>query len=163
MSTTGKAGVAGLIHHASAWAREEIAIQTELQSALEEQGACVRQRGPEGLESATARVDAAYARAQESEGKRAKLFARFAQCWGVGAGTLTLGSICARAGEEAGALTELRAELREAALAVQATARQVGAILRMHRKITIEVLGTVLGRDEDGDIQGSGALLSTEA
>lgn len=163
MSASGKAGIAGLIHHASAWAREELAIQAELLEALEAQAQAVGVRGPEGLESASARVDAANGRAGDSERKRANLFARFAKCWDVAPGTLTLGSICARGGEEAAQLTGLRVELRDAVQHVQATARQVGAILRMHHRITTEVLGAVLGQDEDGNVQGSGALLSTEA
>lgn len=163
MSTTGKTGVLGLIHHTSAWAREELVVQDELRLALEAQSAAVRERDPGVLETATERVDAAHGRAVASDLRRAKLFARFAECWGVAPSTLTLRSICLRAGEDAGSLVALRDELRAAAIQVQATARRVGAELRLHRRVTIDVLGTLLGQDEEGNVQGSGALLSTEA
>ncbi len=163
MSMPGKAGVHGLILHASAWAREELVVQSELQAALEAQSAAVRERDPAVLEAATERVDAAHGQAIASDARRAKLFERFAECWGVAPSTLTLRSICVRAGEGAGSLVQLREELRTAATQVQTTARRVGAELRMHRRVTIDVLGTLLGQDEEGNVQGSGALLSTEA
>ena len=163
MSAGSKLGMEGLINHLRNWAREELALQAELLEALDEQSLAIRGRGSDRLEEATAIVEERSAAARKNEARRTQLFERLAQKWGVAPGTLTFASIAMRAGDHGEGLAALRGELREVVQAVQSKARLVQAELRMHQRIAVEVLGTLLGQDDDGSVTSRGALLNAEA
>ena len=163
MTVGGKVGIEGLINHLKNWVREEIVLQNELLAALDEQSQSIRGRGSERLETATEAVDVKSKRARDNEVRRANLFTRLAKQWDVAPRSLTFPSIALRAEAHGEALAELSTELRSVVQAVQTKARLVQSELRMHQRITVEVLGALLGQGEDGAVTTRGALLNAEA
>lgn len=162
MSAIIEARAEAVLNHLVAWAREEIAGQEQMLAALEVQTKAAHARTPDALEEATQGVDACIDGARERSQRREHIFQQLGILWNVAPGSLSLGSILLRAGDGHETLAELREQLRQVGTDVRNAGRKVQGLLRLHQRITTEILDTVLGNDRHDSLDRSGALLDAE-
>ena len=162
MSATVEAQAGAVLNHLVAWAREEVVGQEQTLVALDVQAKACHQRSPDALEEATKSVDTCLEKAHARSNRRERLFGQLGVLWGVAPGSLTLGSILLRAGDGQETLAELREQLRRVGTEVRTAGRKVQGLLRLHQRVTTEILDTVLGDERHDSLDRSGALLDAE-
>ncbi|MGK0217506.1 MAG: hypothetical protein ACI9HE_000984 [Planctomycetota bacterium] len=162
MSAIIEARAGAILNHLIAWAQEEVACQEQLLVALGTQAKAAHQRMPEAIEESTEGVDACLAGSHERSMRRERLFHQLGVLWGVAPRSLSLTSILLRAGEGYETLAELRDQLRVLATQVRTTGRKVQNLLRLHQRITTEIIDSVLGDQRQDSLDRSGALLDAE-
>lgn len=162
MSAVVEARAEAVLNHLVAWAREEIVGQEQILAALAVQTKAAHERTPDALEKATQDVDACLDGAHERSQRREHIFQQLGVLWGVAPASLSLGSILLRAGEGHETLAELREQLRRVGTDVCKAGRKVQGLLRLHQRITTEILDAVLGNERHDTLDRSGALLDTE-
>jgi len=152
-----------LMNHLESCMRDHVGAQNRMIVLLEEQERCVLNERPEAVELATKALGAELSTVPERTERRDKILARFALAWGVAAGSLTLSSVAERFGEGADRLRELRDELREATALCMRLNRRVSALVRLHRRVMLDVIDSLLADEENSPMRETGTLLNAEA
>ena len=157
-----------LMNHLESCMRDHVGAQNRMITLLEEQERCVLEERPAAVELATQALSAELRTVPERTARRDKILARFALAWGVAAGSLTLSSVADRfgageSGGDSGKLRELRDELREATAKCMRLNRRVSALVRLHRRVMLDVIDSLLSDEENDPMRETGTLLSAEA
>jgi hypothetical protein len=154
------AKLAGLLIQLEAWAHEELAAQRELARLLEEQQGAVARNDGGALAASDGRIRDRLRSSAARDRRRTQLLERLASELGVARGTLTLGSLVARAeslGLPVAGLRGLRGELREACARVLRLGRRLAAVARSHRALLDEVLRSLAPGDAPGETADTGS------
>ncbi len=142
--------------------RDETAAHLRLIDLLRSQEANVTRPGNDAFRAATDGLQAELARVPHRAKKRAQILKDLAGVFGVSVKALTIGSAVERLGDRGVALGAARTELQAAAIETRRLTLRVGALVRMHREVTRDLLQVVLGGDEQHDVAGGGTLIDAE-
>lgn len=145
--------------------RDEVAAQERILELLERQESQVVAPSSEGFSAATEALEAELQRAPHRAQKRGKALSGLASAFGVSAQAMTLTSLVERLGAapQAAAIAAERDRLAENAAHIQRRVRRVGALVRMHREVTRDLVQLILGSGEDGeDVRQGGTLIDAE-
>lgn len=147
-----------------AWLQEELGARHALADMLEAQGQALLEGDIDRVEACTFAVQES-AQAAASRGlRRSALMDALAESFGVASGSLTVGSICERLGQEAERAGKLRAELLEMTRAELEQVKRNAALARAQGQATTEILKIVLGSDDGSDpTERSGGLVNARA
>ena len=115
----------------------------------------------DGLASGAAALRDHIERSTTRDERRTALLGVIAADLRVGARTLTLGSLCLRAGDRAERLSEARAELIGATRRVRELARRVMILARAQQQVLSEALEAAFGNGESVR-DGQGRLVDTQ-
>lgn len=152
-----------LLRQLEAHVQEEIGAQSRVLAALEAQGEALRSHESARIVTATAALDSEIAAQARRTERRNELLASLATAWGLPAGTLTLGSIVQRVGDEGRRLARQRDELAETVGNVARQSRRNGLVARLHQRVTSEVLQAVLVESgSEAVLAEGGALVDAE-
>lgn len=152
-----------LLRQLEAHVQEEIGAQSRVLAALEAQGEALRSHESARIVAATSTLDAEImAQARRTE-RRNELLSALAAAWSLPTGTLTLGSIVQRVGDEGRRLARQREELAATVGNVARQSRRNGLVARLHQRVTSEVLQAVLVESgDDAVLAEGGALVDAE-
>lgn len=152
-----------LLRQLEAHVQEEIGAQSRVLAALEAQGEALRSHESARIVTATAALDSEIAAQARRAERRNELLTSLATAWGLPAGTLTLGSIVQRVGDEGRRLARQRDELAETVGNVARQSRRNGLVARLHQRVTSEVLQAVLVESgSEAVLAEGGALVDAE-
>jgi len=152
-----------LLNHLEAYTAEEVAAKRRVLALLERQGAGVAANDPATFEAAARSMEAELAGNVERSRRRERILGALSELWRVPAEAMTLASIAERAGTESARLRDLRSELRGLVADVLRENRRLAALIGMHRRVTRDVIETVLYEGHGTARDGSGGLLNAEA
>lgn len=152
-----------LMNHLEACMRDHVEAQNRMIALLQEQERSVLEERPPGVELATQALTAELRTVPERTQRRDKILARFALAWGVANGSLTLSSVADRYGEGSQRLRELRDELREATAQCMRLNRRVSSLVRLHRRVMLDVIDSLLADEENSPMKETGTLLNAQA
>jgi hypothetical protein len=148
-----------LLRQLEAHVQEEIGAQSRVFAALEAQGEALRSHESARIVAATSTLDAEImAQARRTE-RRNELLSALAAAWSLPTGTLTLGSIVQRVGDEGRRLARQREELAATVGNVARQSRRNGLVARLHQRVTSEVLQAVLVESGDNAVLAEGGAL----
>jgi hypothetical protein len=148
-----------LLRQLEAHVQEEIGAQSRVLAALEAQGEALRSHESARIVAATSTLDAEImAQARRTE-RRNELLSALAAAWSLPTGTLTLGSIVQRVGDEGRRLARQREELAATVGNVARQSRRNGLVARLHQRVTSEVLQAVLVESGDNAVLAEGGAL----
>ena len=148
-----------LLRQLEAHVQEEIGAQSRVLAALEAQGEALRSHESARIVAATSTLDAEImAQARRTE-RRTELLSALAAAWSLPTGTLTLGSIVQRVGDEGRRLARQREELAATVGNVARQSRRNGLVARLHQRVTSEVLQAVLVESGDNAVLAEGGAL----
>jgi len=142
--------------------RDETAAHRRMIELLKRQEEHVTRPGTEEFRTATDGLEAELARVPHRAKKRAQIIKDLAGTFGVSPKALTLGSAAERLGERGALLGAAREELQAVAIETRRLTLRVGALVRMHREVTRDLLQVVLGGDEGHDVASGGTLIDAE-
>lgn len=148
-----------LLRQLEAHVQEEIGAQSRVLAALEAQGEALRSHESARIVAATAALDAEIIAQTRRTERRNELLAALAATWSLPAGTLTLGSIVQRVGDEGRRLARQREELATSVGSVARQSRRNGLVARLHQRVTSEVLQAVLVESGDNAVLAEGGAL----
>ncbi len=152
-----------LLRQLEAHVQEEIGAQSRVLAALEAQGEALRSHESARIVTATAALDSEIAAQARRAERRNELLTSLATAWNLPAGTLTLGSIVQRVGDEGRRLARQRDELAETVGNVARQSRRNGLVARLHQRVTSEVLQAVLVESgSEAVLAEGGALVDAE-
>jgi len=152
-----------LLRQLEAHVQEEIGAQSRVLAALEALREALRSHESARIVTATAALDSEIAAQARRTERRNELLASLATAWGLPAGTLTLGSIVQRVGDEGRRLARQRDELAETVGNVARQSRRNGLVARLHQRVTSEVLQAVLVESgSEAVLAEGGALVDAE-
>ena len=148
-----------LLRQLEAHVQEEIGAQSRVLAALEAQGEALRSHESARIVAATSTLDAEImAQARRTE-RRNELLSALAAAWSLPTGTLTIGSIVQRVGDEGRRLARQREELAATVGNVARQSRRNGLVARLHQRVTSEVLQAVLVESGDNAVLAEGGAL----
>jgi hypothetical protein len=146
------------LHQLEAWTQEELHAQREYARSLESYERAVVRGDLAALAAGTAELDAQFARTRTRDARRGALLGAIASDLRVARGTLTLRSLCERAGAAGERLTAARGELEAAARRTRELARRIAILARTQEGVLGEALEAAFGRGESA-IDGQGRLV----
>ena len=152
----------GLMRRLEAYVQEEIGAQRRLLEILETQEHSIRSGDSAALAEQGREIERELRTRAERARRRSALLELFGRLWDVAPGTLTLSSICERAGDEAGLLLRQKDDLRNVVAAVTRSSRRLSSAARLHRRLIAEVIETVLAGEDEACVAAGGTLVDAE-
>jgi hypothetical protein len=149
------------LHRLEAWAQEEIQAQRSFGDVLAAYERSIVLGEIEGLADGAVAVRNHLERSTLRDERRTELLGTIAADLRVGTGTLTLGSLCVRAGDRAQRLSAARVELIAATRRAGDLARRVLILSRAQQQVLSEVLEAAFGKGE-AVMGGQGRLVDTQ-
>lgn len=143
--------------------QEELAARGRTLALIRTQERAVLDNDPAALEAAMASLEKDLEGHAGRARKRNYVIAAVAGFFDVAPESLTLASIIARFGDEAGSLTKLRDELNTITCDIRRANRRLAALCGMHRQIAREVITTILDEGAGDPLDRAGALVDAEA
>lgn len=145
-----------------AWVQEELSARRRMLALLDAQESAVkRNHGGEIVDNLRV-LDVELTQQAQRDERRARLFDSLAVHWGLAAETLTLSSICERAGASAERLARLRDELAESTRQVVRRNRRLSALLNAHQKVIEELLCALVAIHGGDARTRAGALVDAQ-
>ena len=148
-----------LLRQLEAHVQEEIGAQSRVLAALEAQGEALRSHESARIVAATAALDSEIAAQAKRSERRVELLSALAAVWSLPAGTLTLGSIVQRVGDEGRRLARQREELTATVGSVARQSRRNRLVARLHQRVTSDILQAVLVENGSESVLAEGGAL----
>lgn len=155
--------IRSLVNHLEDYLRIEIESKRTAMKWIEAQELAISRNDPEAFEAAVKDARNAFQKNEANAQRRTKLLTALASQWKVHVGTLTLGGIARRLGDEGRNLDNLRLELRQHVAEVIKRNRRLSALIGMHRRINTDMMQVILGSDSPEDVESGGSLINAEA
>lgn len=146
------------LHQLEAWAQEELHAQREYARALEGYERAIVRGDLAALATGSAELDAQFARTRTRDARRGALLGAIAAELRIGRRTLTLRSLCERAGGAGARLVSAHGELVAAARHTRELARRVAILARAQEHVLGDALEAAFGRG-DTAMDGQGRLV----
>ena len=163
---TDSARVQSLVLKLEAWVQEETGAQRRMLELLRRQEAAILAYQPEEVADCGQAVERELSTVPGRERGQRDVVEALARVWGLGAGVLTVSSVCVRleeGGIDATRLRRMRDDLRDATAQALRLGRRISVLARYHGELFEEVVGILVGNSGAAKYdQHRGALLDTQ-